>query len=86
MNKKEKEIIEYLEFYMKDDMHEFCNSFFNEESNFIEHKNRSSDFFNRTEKVREWLFTGSANSINFEVDEYYRQENKITEDNNPEII
>ena len=44
MNKKEKQIIQYLEFYVKDDMHGFCNSFFNEESNFIEDKNRSYNF------------------------------------------
>lgn len=86
MNKKEKEILEYLDYYKADNMHEFCKKFFNEESNFIEDKNRSSQFFDRVEKIREWLFTPFANSINFEADEYYRQENKITKDNNPEII
>jgi len=84
MNKKEKEILEYLESYVKDGMHEFCNKFFNEHSSFIENKNRSSEFFDRTEKIREWLYSPYSNSISFESDEYYRQENKMH--NNPEII
>ena len=84
MIKKEKEILEYLESYMKDGMQEFCNRFFNEESDFIENKNRSSEFFDRVEKVREWLYLPYSNSISFESDEYYRQENKMH--NNPEII
>jgi len=84
MNKKEKEILEYLECYVKDGMHEFCNRFFNEHSSFIENKNRSSEFFDRTEKIREWLYVPGSNSISFESDEYYKQENKMH--NNPEII
>ena len=86
MNKKEKEILEYLESYMKDDMQEFCKRFFNEESNFIEDKIRSSEFFDRVDVVREWLYSPSSNTISFESDEYYKQENKITEDHNPEIL
>lgn len=84
MNKKEKQILEDFNFYIKDNNYEAGKRFFYDESNFIEDKNRSSEFFDKIEKIREWLFTPYTNSISFETDEYYRQENKISDD--PEII
>lgn len=86
MNKKEKEVLQDFGFFMEDNNFDGAKRFFNEESIFIENEKRSSEFFDKIEKIREWLFTPYSNSISYETDEYYRQENKITEDNNPEII
>ncbi len=84
MNKKEKQILEELQLYIEDKNYEGCKRFFNDESHFIDNPNRSSEFFNKVDEIKIWLFTPFTNSISFETDEYYRQENKLLD--NPEIL
>ena len=83
MNKKEKQILEDLELYKEDNNYEGCKRFFNDESHFIDNPKRTSEFFNKVDEIKEWLFTPFINSISYETNEYYRQENKISDD--PEI-
>lgn len=69
---------------MEDNNQEGCKIFFKEEINFIDNSERTSEFFSEVNEIKDWLFKPFANSVSYETNEYYRQENKMSDD--PEIL